>query len=142
MEGSHHTQEIIEQLQKLPGYTFLLRVILIFILVESGLGFLFFGLSLLFRLFNADFLLEIDYNGVGGNQFILFLMLLMLLHAGLFVSGVLMFTRKLAGFYLYIITMIILALLSFFSQEEVTYLAPIAGLISIIILLTYKNRFT
>lgn len=123
-----------------PDFPFILRVVVIFIMVESSLGFLFFLMALLFRLFDSHFLLEIDYNGLSGNSFIAYLVVLMLLHAGILVSSILLFNRRLTGFYLYLLTLITLLVISFFTQEEIIYVAPLAGLLSVLIILRYKNK--
>jgi hypothetical protein len=120
------------------GYPFFLRLVVIFILVESIFGFLFFFSALMFRLGDSDFLLEIAYKGLSGTGFLLFLTLLTLLHAGLMLSSILMLRKKIRGFYLYLITLPILIVISFYSENEIGFLAPILGLISILVI--FLNR--
>ena len=64
-------KQAIEFINK--GYPFLLRFVVIFILVVSAFGFLFFFSTLLFRIADSDFLLEIEYKGLSGKDFLLFL---------------------------------------------------------------------
>jgi hypothetical protein len=120
------------------GYPFLLRFVVIFILVESSIGFLFFFMALFYRVADSDFLLEIKYKGLSGNSFLWFLTLLALLHAGLMLSSILMLRKKIKGFYLYLITLPILIVISFYSENEISYLAPILGLFSFFII--FINR--
>lgn len=120
------------------GYPFFLRFVVIFILVESSFGFLFFFSALMFRLADSDFLLEIEYKGLSGIGFLLFLTLLTLLHAGLLLSSVLMLRKKIRGFYLYLLTLPILLAISYFSENEIGFLAPTLGLLSIFII--FINR--
>lgn len=120
------------------GYPFFLRFVVIFILIVSLFGFLFFLFALIFRMMDSNFLLEIEYKGLSGNNFLLFLTLLTVLHAGLFLSAVLMLRRKIKGFYLYAITLPILIVISFYSENEIGYLAPILGVLSILVI--FFNR--
>lgn len=120
------------------GYPFFLRFVVIFILIISSFGFLFFFSALMFRLADSDFLLEIEYKGMSGTGFLLFLTLLSILNAGLLLSSILMLRKKIRGFYLYLITLPILIVISFYSENEISYLAPILGLLSILII--FINR--
>jgi hypothetical protein len=137
-------ESIEKQVEKLisRGYPFLLRFVVIFILVESSLGFLFFFLALLFRMTDSEFLLEIEYKGLSGNNFLLFLSLLTILHAGLIFSSILMLRRKIKGFYLYAITLPVLIAISYYSEHEVGYLAPILGFLSILIIFFNRKSLT
>lgn len=120
------------------GYPFFLRFVVIFILIVSLFGFLFFFFALVFRIADSDFLLEIEYRGLSGNNFLLFLTLLTVLYAGLFLSAVLMLRRKIRGFYLYAITLPILIVISFYSENEIGYFAPTLGVLSILVI--FFNR--
>lgn len=124
------------------GYPFLLRLVVIFILVESAIGFLFFFMALVYRMADSDFLLEIKYKGLSGNSFLWFLTLLALLHLGLMLSSILMLRKKIKGFYLYLITLPILIVISFYSENEISYVAPILGLFSILIIFINRKSLT
>lgn len=124
------------------GYPFFLRFVVIFILVESIFGFLFFFSALMFRIADSSFLLEIEYKGLSGTGFLLFLTLLALLHAGLMLSSILMLRKKIKGFYLYLITLPILIVISFYSENEISYLAPILGLLSFLVIFINRKSLT
>jgi len=124
------------------GYPFLLRLVVIFILVESIIAFLFFFLALIFRLADSNFLLEIEYKGLSGTGFLLFLSLLTLLHAGLFLSALLMLRKKRKGFYLYLITLPILIAISYYSENEIGYIALILSVLSILIIFINRKSLT
>lgn len=120
------------------GYPFLLRFVVIFILVESAIGFMFFFSALMFRLADSEFLLEIKYKGMSGTGFLLLLTVLALLHAGLIMSSALMLRKKIKGFYLYLVTLPILIAISYLSENEIGIIAPLLGLLSLLII--FINR--
>ena len=120
------------------GYPFFLRFVVIFILVIGAFGFLFFFSALMFRLADSGFLLEVAYKGMSGAGFLWFLSLLALLHAGLLLSSIQMLRKKIRGFYLYLLTLPILIVISFYSENEISYLAPVLGIFSIFII--FMNR--
>jgi hypothetical protein len=119
---------------------FFLRVVSILIIVTGAVGVVFYALAVIYQMADRNFLYELRYKGFSGSGYYFILLTQLTLNLGLIISAMLLLRLKRVGLYLFTISYIVFAFLSYLLQDDYGYIIPVIGLLLLfIIALHYKK---
>ena len=127
--------------QIVKKYPLLVRVVLILIILEGFLGFMFFTGILVYQLLNPDFLNNWNFGDFSGIGLLLVLFIFSTMHLGLIIGGIMAMNRNKKGLYIIFLSIVILILLSYFLQWKVNWIGVFAGVLVLLILSFYRKSF-
>ncbi len=121
---------------------FFLRAIAILLLVTGIFGLLYYVTVTLFQVTGRNFLYDFRYKGFDetGLYFIIFLYIA--LYSGLVISALQLLRLKRKGMYLYGISLVVFALLSYFLQDDFGWIIPGIGLFLFLLTLFHWRMLT
>lgn len=127
---------------RLYGVPFFLRAAAILLLVTGAFGLIFYLTVLIFQLLGRNFLYEFRYKGFDetGLYFILFLYIA--LNSGLVISALQLLKLKRVGMYLYGISFVVFALLSYILQDDFGWILPGIGMLLLFVILLHLRKLT
>lgn len=132
MEEDQNT--VIDDKRNAP---FFLRVVSILIIVTGLFGFLFYLLVFVYQVTGRNFLYDVEYKGFSGYAFYFVLVMQVVLNGGLLMSGLQLLKLKKSGLYIFTLSYIIFALISYTIQDSYGWTIPIVGLVLLIVMLLY-----
>jgi hypothetical protein len=132
-----NTEPLINKPKSVP---FFLRVVAILILVTGVTGFLFYSIAMGYYFVGRNFLYDIQYKGFTGSAYYFILFLQMVLNAGLAISAIMLLKLKLSGLYIFTISYLIFALLSYFLQDNYGWTVPVIGFVILIVIFLHKRK--
>ncbi|MAE07507.1 MAG: hypothetical protein CL661_01960 [Bacteroidetes bacterium] len=124
-----------------PKLPVLLQVSATIIIVMGIVGFLFFAGASIYQYYNPQFLDDLSNNNNLLIPLNFYIIIQVLLHAILIVSGFLIFKLKKIGFYLFISVFLIMLASEVFLENKLILSYIIVGLILAFILMRYYRRF-
>jgi len=136
---SEENLSTISKTKKIPLF---LKAISVLIVVEGGIGFLFFFSILIYQLFNPDFLSNWGYGNYSGSYLFMLLAMYAIVHLGLSLSGFYLLNLHKNGIYILLLSVIILLATSYIIQGEFNWLGLITGFLVFIYLSYFIKLFT
>lgn len=121
---------------------FFLRFVAILILVTGVLGLLFYLIVTFYQITGRNFLYDFGYKGFDTQGLYLILTLNILLNMGLLISALQLLKLKKAGMYLFGITYLVFALLSFSIQEDNGWVTPVIGGVIFLIIFIFRKKMS
>jgi hypothetical protein len=119
---------------------FFLRVVAILILLTGSLGLLFYATVLVYQLAGRNFLYDFGYKEFDGTSLYFILFLYIALNTGLVISALQLLKLKRKGMYLFGISYLVFALLSYILQEDYGWSLPVIGLFIFLTILLHKSK--
>ena len=132
----------IKETAKSSTIPFFLRIIAILILVTGTIGTLFYLFAAGFQLTTQNFFDIAEYKGYSGLSYYMILSIQILLNGGLVLSGILLLKLKKSGIFVFATSYVVLALLNYILQDDFGWTVPVIGLITLLIILLFKNRLS
>lgn len=111
-----------------PRIPFLLRIISIAIFAEGVLGLLFFVLAGIFQMSTENFTGVVGLTGFSSYFYSFYIALHVVIFSGLVLSGVFLLKLRKFGFYLFIISYLILVFLTVYTNNIFGWTAIVVGL--------------
>ena len=134
------TQIVSSHKSKTGSVPFLLRAVAILILVSGALGLFFYLTVTVYELAGRNFLFDFGYKNFNEQGLYVILFLLIFLNSGLVISAILLLRLKKTGMYLYGISFIVYALLSYLLQDDFGWTIPVIGLALFLTIFIYRKR--
>jgi hypothetical protein len=119
---------------------FFLRVVAILILVTGSIGVIFYLLSIIYQIADRNFLYELKYKGFSGSGYYVILLIQLALNLGLTLSAMLLLRLRRVGLYLFAISYIVFASLSYLVQDDYGLSIPAVGLFLLFIIALHYKR--
>jgi hypothetical protein len=121
---------------------FFLRVASIFVLVTGIVGVLFYLLVGIYQLADRNFLYDLKYKGFSGFGYFFILITQMALNVGLIISAMMLLRLKRRGMYLFTISYLVFAFLSYFLQDDYGWTVPVVGLVLLLVIALHYKKLT
>ena len=132
--------QVITKDQHSRTVPFFLRVVAILILVTGVLGLLFYVTVTIYQVAGRNFLYDFGYKDFDRKGLYIILFLFIALNTGLIISALQLLRLKRAGMYLFGISYIVFALLSYFLQDDLGWFTPGVGLLLFLTVFIHKNK--
>jgi hypothetical protein len=133
-------EETSPEIHHISSVPFFLRVVSILILVTGVVGVIFYLLAIIYQVADRNFLYELKYKGFSGSGYYVILLIQLALNLGLTLSAMLLLRLRRVGLYLFAISYIVFASLSYLLQDDFGLSIPVVGLfLLLIIALHYKK---
>lgn len=121
---------------------FFLRVIAILVIVTGLFGVLFYLLVTIYQFADRNFLYDLQYKGFSGFAYNAIVFTQLLLNVGLLISGMKLLKLKRTGLYVFAVTYLVFAFLSYFLQDEYGWTIPAIGLVILVLIMLHYPRLS
>jgi hypothetical protein len=135
-------QEPHAELKSSGSVPFFLRVVSIIIMVTGFVGVVFYLLVAIYQIADRNFLYELKYKGFSGIGYYTILLTQLALNIGLIVSSMLLLKLRRVGLYLFIISYIVFAFLSYLLQDDYGWTIPVVGMALLIVIALHYKKLT
>ncbi len=135
-------QEVLPESNSSGSVPFFLRVVSISILVTGSVGVLFYLLIVIYQITDRNFLYELKYKGFSGFGYYLILFTQLTLNIGLILSAMLLLKLKRSGLYVFTISYIVFAFLSYLLQDDYGWTVPVVGFVLLLFIALHFKKLT
>ena len=134
--------EVNSSLSGQRSVPFLLRAVSILVLTSGALGLVFYLIATIFQLAGRNFLYDFGYKNFNELGLYVILFLHLALNSGLVVSALQLLRLRKRGMYLFGISFLVFALLSYFLQDDFGWTIPLIGFLIFLVIFFYRKRLT
>lgn len=131
-------EPVVMNVKKL-SLPFFYRMASLAILLEGLFGVILFFSVLGYSLYDNSFV-SWGYGAFYGDSFYLLILLQLTIYSGILLSGILLLSQKLAGFYMFTLSYLVLFIMDFFVHHEFSVTGAIIGMVMwLILFVNFKN---